>query len=171
MRTILLALVATITACATERTPQQDTVSVSAGDERGAMARVASKDGSQIGFTKVGNGPALVIVSGALAHRGLNGDTALVRKLTDNFSVYTYDRRGRGESGDTKPYAVDREIETLRRSSITPAGRPTSLACRLEPRWRYKRPPSWAQPRCRSSRFTTRHMVSHSVTSPRRRTV
>ena len=113
MRTILLALVATITACATERTSQEDTSSVTARDERGAMARIPSKDGSQIGFTKVGNGPALVIVSGALAHRELNGDTVLVRKLMDHFSVYTYDRRGRGESSDTKPYAVDREIEDI----------------------------------------------------------
>jgi hypothetical protein len=68
---------------------------------------------AKLALPKVGNGPALVIVSGALAHRELNGDTALVRKLMDHFSVYTYDRRGRGESSDTKPYAVDREIEDI----------------------------------------------------------
>jgi len=77
------------------------------------MTRVASGDGTQIAFTKAGNGPALVIVSGALSHRALLGDTQLVPKLAEHFSVYTYDRRGRGESGDTKPYAVDREIEDL----------------------------------------------------------
>jgi pimeloyl-ACP methyl ester carboxylesterase len=113
MRMILLTLVATTTACATEGTSRGDTISVDPKDASGATARVVSKDGSQIGFTRVGNGPALVIVSGALAHRALNGDTALVRKLADHFSVYTYDRRGRGESSDTKPYAVDREIEDL----------------------------------------------------------
>ena len=113
MRVVLLAVAASVAACATEQTSRGDTVSVNAGDEKGAMARLTSKDGSQIGFTKVGNGPALVIVSGALAHRELNGDTALVRKLMDHFSVYTYDRRGRGESSDTKPYAVDREIEDI----------------------------------------------------------
>ena len=77
------------------------------------MARVPSRDGTRIAFTKGGNGPALVIVSGALSQRTLVGDTLLVRKLMDRLSVYTYDRRGRGESGDTEPYAVDREIEDI----------------------------------------------------------
>ena len=77
------------------------------------MARMPSKDGTQIAFTRGGNGPALVIVSGALSQRSLIGDTLLVPKLMEHYSVYTYDRRGRGESGDTKPYAVDREIEDI----------------------------------------------------------
>jgi pimeloyl-ACP methyl ester carboxylesterase len=77
------------------------------------MTRVPSRDGTQIAFTKGGKGPALVIVSGALSQRSLVGDTLLVPRLMEHFTVYTYDRRGRGESGDTKPYAVDREIEDL----------------------------------------------------------
>ena len=77
------------------------------------MTRVASKDGTQIAFTKSGAGPALVLVSGALSQRSLLGDPMLVPRLAEHFTVYTYDRRGRGESGDTKPYAVDREIEDL----------------------------------------------------------
>ena len=77
------------------------------------MARVPSRDGTQIAFTKGGNGPALVMVSGALSQRSLVGDTLLVPRLMEHFTVYTYDRRGRGESGDTKPYAVDREIEDI----------------------------------------------------------
>ena len=77
------------------------------------MTGVRSSDGTRIAFTKTGNGPALVIVSGALSHRALLGDTLLVPRLAEHFSVYTYDRRGRGESGDAKPYAVDREIEDL----------------------------------------------------------
>jgi pimeloyl-ACP methyl ester carboxylesterase len=52
-------------------------------------------------------------VSGALSQRSLVGDTLLVPRLMEHYSVYTYDRRGRGESGDTKPYAVDREIEDI----------------------------------------------------------
>ena len=77
------------------------------------MTRVASRDGTRIAFTKGGAGPALVVVSGALSQRSLVGDTLLVPKLMEHFTVYTYDRRGRGESGDTKPYAVDREIEDI----------------------------------------------------------
>ena len=77
----------------------------------GNLAFAASKDGTRIAFERAGNGPALVLVSGALSHR--QGGKPLAGKLVDHFTVYTYDRRGRGESGDTKPYAVDREIEDL----------------------------------------------------------
>lgn len=77
------------------------------------MARASSKDGTHIAFTKAGTGPALVLVSGALSQRSLIGDTLLIPRLAEHYSVYTYDRRGRGESGDTKPYTVDREIEDI----------------------------------------------------------
>jgi pimeloyl-ACP methyl ester carboxylesterase len=77
----------------------------------GNVAAAKSKDGTRIAFEKVGNGPALVIVGGALSDR--NGGKPLAGKLMDHHTVYTYDRRGRGESGDTKPYAVEREIEDL----------------------------------------------------------
>jgi len=77
----------------------------------GNVAFAVSKDGTRIAFEKIGNGPALVLVGGALSHR--NGGKPLAGKLLDRFTVYTYDRRGRGESSDTKPYAVDREIEDL----------------------------------------------------------
>jgi pimeloyl-ACP methyl ester carboxylesterase len=77
------------------------------------MARVSSRDGTQIAFTTGGEGPALVLVSGALSQRSLVGDTLLVPRLMEHYSVYTYDRRGRGESGDSKPYAVDREIDDI----------------------------------------------------------
>src|SRR5688572_15800056 len=74
-------------------------------------AFAASKDGTPIAFEKTGAGPALVIVGGALSHR--KGSKPLAAKLAERFAVYTYDRRGRGQSGDTKPYAVEREIEDL----------------------------------------------------------
>jgi pimeloyl-ACP methyl ester carboxylesterase len=77
------------------------------------VTHVRSKDGTQIRFDKSGSGPALILVGGALSDRKLNGDTSLVGGLNDHFTVYTYDRRGRGESGDTPPYSVDREIEDL----------------------------------------------------------
>ena len=77
------------------------------------MKTVRSKDGTTIAYDQTGHGPPLVLVDGALNSRafGLNGPLAAV--LADRFTVVTYDRRGRGDSGDTPPYAVQREIEDL----------------------------------------------------------
>ena len=72
-----------------------------------------SKDGTRIAFEKTGNGPAVIVVSGALSHRGLYRDASLPAKLSEHFTVYLYDRRGRGESTDVQPYAVEREIEDI----------------------------------------------------------
>src|SRR5258706_12411707 len=77
------------------------------------MQTVISADGTAIAFTRAGSGPALVLVDGAMCYRGMGPLTPLAERLTDHFTVYTYDRRGRGESGDTLPFAVEREIEDL----------------------------------------------------------
>lgn len=77
------------------------------------MGSAASKDGVEIAYEKAGRGPAVLIVSGALSHRRFPGDQPLVARLADHFTVYTYDRRGRGESADASSYAVDREIEDI----------------------------------------------------------
>jgi pimeloyl-ACP methyl ester carboxylesterase len=79
------------------------------------MANVTSKDGTKIAFDKVGTGPAVILVGGATAYRGFDqGWGAQVAKLlSDHFTVYDYDRRGRGASGDTLPFAKEREIEDL----------------------------------------------------------
>ncbi|MCI0349581.1 MAG: alpha/beta hydrolase [Acidobacteriales bacterium] len=74
---------------------------------------VTSKDGTAISFSVAGNGPALILVDGAMCYRGFGPMKELAALLTANFTVYTYDRRGRGESGDTKPYAVEREVEDI----------------------------------------------------------
>lgn len=73
--------------------------------------RVASKDGTPIAFERTGMGPALILVGGALSERSAGG--AFAARLAPSFTVYTFDRRGRGESGDTAPYAVEREVEDL----------------------------------------------------------
>ena len=75
--------------------------------------QVTSKDGTTIGLSCIGSGPALVLVDGALCYRRFGPMSPLAAELATGFTVYTYDRRGRGESSNGKPYAVDREIEDL----------------------------------------------------------
>jgi len=77
------------------------------------MEKVTSKDGTQIAFDRLGAGPALILVDGALCYRSFGPMPGLAQLLAPHFTVYYYDRRGRGESGDTKPYAVGREIEDI----------------------------------------------------------
>ncbi|MBC6463477.1 alpha/beta fold hydrolase [Actinomadura sp. HBU206391] len=75
---------------------------------------VRSADGTAIAYEHTGGGPALVLVDGAMCHRAAGPMRPLAALLQDRFTVYTYDRRGRGESSDTRPYAVAREVEDLR---------------------------------------------------------
>lgn len=77
------------------------------------MDRVRSKDGTAIAFEEQGGGPALILVDGAMGTRSAGSKPELARLLARHFTVYSYDRRGRGDSGDTKPYAVEREIEDI----------------------------------------------------------
>jgi pimeloyl-ACP methyl ester carboxylesterase len=82
------------------------------GDSKEAtMHTIRSKDGTTIAFDKHGSGPALILVAGATSTRSSKADLADV--LAPHFSVYNYDRRGRGDSGDSAPYAVDREIKDI----------------------------------------------------------
>jgi pimeloyl-ACP methyl ester carboxylesterase len=72
-----------------------------------------SADGTAIAYEKVGAGPVVVLVDGALCSRSFGPARALAQGLSPNFTVYVYDRRGRGESGDTPPYSAAREVEDL----------------------------------------------------------
>jgi pimeloyl-ACP methyl ester carboxylesterase len=74
---------------------------------------VISSDGTTIAYEKTGTGPAVVIVDGALCYREFGPARALAEALAPNYTAYFYDRRGRGESGDTQPYAAQREVEDL----------------------------------------------------------
>jgi pimeloyl-ACP methyl ester carboxylesterase len=90
------------------------------------MKTVTSKDGTTIAFDRSGNGPALILVGGALEQRALDTETAKLAALpllAQHFTVFHYDRRGRGDSTDTLPYAVDREIEDIE-ALISEAGGP-----------------------------------------------
>jgi pimeloyl-ACP methyl ester carboxylesterase len=78
---------------------------------RRRMDQVTSKDGTAIAYERLGAGPAVILVGGAFVDRSENAP--LAAELAERFSVYNYDRRGRGDSGDTRPYAVEREIEDL----------------------------------------------------------
>ncbi len=77
------------------------------------MNTVRSADGTSIAFTKAGQGPPLILVDGALCSRSFGPMPKLAAQLTPHFTVYTYDRRGRGASGDTPPYAVGLEVDDL----------------------------------------------------------
>ena len=85
-----------------------------------------SPDGTQIAYDKEGEGPALIVVDGALCTRMSNAKTELASLLAPHVTTYSYDRRGRGDSGDTLPYAVDREIEDIE-ALIDEAGGSASL--------------------------------------------
>lgn len=75
------------------------------------MRTVTSRDGTPIAFDQSGDGPAVILVAPAFGTRA--DQASLAAALAPDFSVFAYDRRGRGESGDTAPYAVEREIEDL----------------------------------------------------------
>jgi pimeloyl-ACP methyl ester carboxylesterase len=75
------------------------------------VATVVSQDGTSIAFDRAGRGPAVILVNAGPTDRNVNA--ALAGLLTAQFTVINYDRRGRGDSGDTEPYAVDREYEDL----------------------------------------------------------
>jgi pimeloyl-ACP methyl ester carboxylesterase len=75
------------------------------------MDAVTSKDGTRIAFDRMGEGPPVVLVCGGSVDR--MADAPLAEQLASDFTVFNYDRRGRGDSGDTQPYAVEREVEDI----------------------------------------------------------
>ena len=77
------------------------------------MSKVHSKDGTAIAFDKLGSGEPVILVDGALCSRSFGPLPKLAPLLAPHFTVFHYDRRGRNESGDTPPYAVEREVEDL----------------------------------------------------------
>ncbi|MVU83019.1 alpha/beta fold hydrolase [Nocardia sp. ET3-3] len=89
-------------------------------------AFVDSKDGTRIAYTRYGSGPAVVLVDGALAAQEFGPNKSLAEALSSRYTVFTYDRRGRGESGENLPVDVEREFEDL--DAVTDlAGEPVML--------------------------------------------
>lgn len=74
---------------------------------------LTSADGTVIAYDQLGSGPPVILVGGAFSFRKYARSVELADLLAERFTVFNYDRRGRGDSGDTKPYALQREIEDL----------------------------------------------------------
>ena len=77
------------------------------------MSTVTSADGTTIAYETLGSGPALILVDGAMCYRDFGPARGLAKALADSYTVYIYDRRGRGESGNTLPWSPAREVEDL----------------------------------------------------------
>jgi pimeloyl-ACP methyl ester carboxylesterase len=93
------------------------------------MQTVTSKDGTKIAYDKSGSGPALILIPGIFEQRAMESETsklAALPLLAEHFTVFHYDRRGRGDSTDTHPFAVEREIEDIE-ALINEAGGSTFL--------------------------------------------
>ena len=97
-----------------------------AADSEGVMNQVRSKDGTPIAYERSGSGPALILVDGALCSRAFGPSPKLAPLLAQHFTVFAYDRRGRGQSGDTQPYSPAREVEDIA-ALIQEAGGSASL--------------------------------------------
>jgi pimeloyl-ACP methyl ester carboxylesterase len=80
-------------------------------DATSTLQHVTSRDGTMIAYDRLGDGPPVVLVCGGSVDRMSNAGLAAI--LSSEFSVFNFDRRGRGDSGDTLPYAVEREIEDI----------------------------------------------------------
>jgi pimeloyl-ACP methyl ester carboxylesterase len=91
-----------------------------------ASQSVRSADGTRIGFDRLGDGPPVILIEAAGHYRDFSSFGGLSPRLAREFTVLTYDRRGRGESTDTPPYAPEREVEDLA-ALIAEAGGPTHL--------------------------------------------
>ena len=99
------------------------------------MPTVTSNDGTTIAYERTGSGPALVLVDGAMCYRAAGPMRPLASLLQEHFTVHTYDRRGRGESTDTLPFAVAREVEDLQAVIGAAGGGPVSTRCPRAVRW------------------------------------
>jgi pimeloyl-ACP methyl ester carboxylesterase len=79
------------------------------------VSTVTSPDGTVIDYSRLGAGPAVIFISGASSYRAIDEDTSRAAGLLAGagFTTIEYDRRGRGRSGDTQPWAVDREVEDV----------------------------------------------------------
>lgn len=77
------------------------------------MQTTKSKDGTTLAYDIYGNGPALIYITGASCFRSFGPIVQDAKVFSNEFTVYNYDRRGRGDSGNTLPYSVEKEVEDI----------------------------------------------------------
>jgi pimeloyl-ACP methyl ester carboxylesterase len=77
------------------------------------MSYVISQDGTRIAYERLGSGPPVILIDGAMCSRAFGPMPKIAELLKEQFTVFLYDRRGRGESGDTQPYSKAREVEDV----------------------------------------------------------
>src|SRR5436190_11954310 len=82
-------------------------------ERRIQMQTVTSRDGTKIAYDSYGEGPAVILVGGALSFRKFKTMERFAEALSDHFTVINYDRRGRGDSGPAGPVSVEREVEDI----------------------------------------------------------
>ena len=87
------------------------------------MDTVTSADGTRIAYDRYGEGPAVILVNGALGYRKFKTMEQIATSLSEQCTVINYDRRGRGDSGPSGPASVEREIEDLAALIDTVGGR------------------------------------------------
>jgi pimeloyl-ACP methyl ester carboxylesterase len=107
-RTLIVAGAALLAAC-----DRRESTMTTDAPKRGPSQVLSSKDGTRIAYEHWGAGPPVILVDGAFCSRRFGPTDKLAPLLARRFTVFAYDRRGRGESGDTAPYAVEREVEDL----------------------------------------------------------
>ena len=100
------------------------------------MPHVTSRDGTRIAFEESGPGPVVILVDGAMAHRGYLGMTPLAAELAGDFRAVAYDRRGRGDSVTPSHTLSIARSRTSKRSSTRWAARSSCTASRPVPSWR-----------------------------------
>lgn len=111
------------------------------------MKKIQSADGTTIAFDQVGRGPALILVGGTFEQRAMDSETARLAALPlllQHFTVFHYDRRGRGDSTDTQPYALEREIEDIEAFTNEAGDRRSCSVSPSEQLWLWRRLSSWA---------------------------